>query len=95
MPAISPTDSIAPSQVDASTDYTGFHAFIDKTDATYFAFTLDSITNPTGSVGFGVHGVGMVDIAAPTFGIPDPHSMTIQYECQATLETDAKIDLYI
>jgi hypothetical protein len=77
----------------ASPDYTGFHAFIDKDRSTYFSFTLDSMTEPTGSAAFGIKGAGMVDIAAPTFTIHNQHSMTIRYDGNAALETDAIIDL--
>jgi hypothetical protein len=87
------TAPATPAPTGAPTDYTGFHAFIDKKDGTYFGFNLDSMASPTGSVGFGIQGVGMVDIAAPTFNTSDPRAVTIMFEGQAKLEKDAKIDL--
>jgi hypothetical protein len=81
------------SPTEASADYTGFHAFIDKDQDTYFSFTLDSMTKPTGSAAFGVQGVGIVDLASPTYIVHNVHSMSIRYEGQAALETDAKLDL--
>jgi hypothetical protein len=81
------------SSAEASPDYTGFHAFIDAGQGTYFSFTLDSMSKPAGMASFGIKGVGMVDIASPKIDIHDGHSISISSNGSATLETDAVIDL--
>src|SRR5664280_381691 len=84
---------MAPSDASASPDYTGFHAYIDAGHGTYFGFTLDSMSKPTGTASLGVKGVGMVDFGAPKYVIHNGHSIDITFDGSATLETDAVVDL--
>jgi hypothetical protein len=84
---------VLPRTAEAAPDYTGFHAFIDRDGSTYFAFTLDSVANPTGSIALGVKGLGLVGSGHDvSFDIHSPQSMKITFDGIGALDTAAKLD---
>jgi hypothetical protein len=84
---------LAPASAEASPDYTGYHAYTDATDSTFFAFTLDSMTAPSGMAEFGIVGQGVIVMPTPTFAFDSSHQIHVGYDGTGTLESDATLDL--
>lgn len=84
--------SLGSGHVKASADYVGYHTYIDPLDATAFAFTLDSMTQPTGNAAFGAVGLGSVDFDSPAISIDGNERIQIAFEGPADLVATARID---